>query len=24
VDEGLAGGIGERTEHLPSVSHTLR
>lgn len=24
VDEGLTGGIGERTEHLPSVSHTLR
>jgi hypothetical protein len=24
VDEGLTGGIGERSEHLPSVSHTLR
>jgi hypothetical protein len=24
MDEGLTGGIGERAEHLPSVSHTLR
>ena len=24
MDEGLTGRIGERAEHLPSVSHTLR
>lgn len=24
VDDRLTGGVGERAEHLPSVSHTLR
>jgi hypothetical protein len=24
IDDGLAGGVGERAEHLRSVSHTLR